>query len=339
MGGISAVINAYRESGFMHRNLVKYITTHRDGNKFTKLCIALTAYFSFVFLIMTFQYDIVHIHVSSRASFWRKSPFIIISKLFRRKIIFHLHGSEFKIFFDQELSGLKKSIALRIINLPDLIITLSESWKRWVEDIVSIPNVIFIHNSICPIKSDNTIVKKRHQLLFLGRIGERKGAFDLIEALAMDNLKDCDFELLMGGDGDLVAAKNLVKTYNLEEKIKFIGWVKGEEKIRLLQESSIFLLPSYNEGMPMSLLEALATGLPIIASTVGGIPQQVTDGSEGFLVTAGNINLLNLRIYELINSNNLQDTMAIACINKFNNEFSTYKILPQLELAYRELRS
>ncbi|MEO9946947.1 glycosyltransferase family 4 protein [Paraglaciecola sp.] len=339
MGGISTVVNAYREAGLFNLCNITYIATHSDGSKFKKLKLALFSYLSFILAMLSFKYDIIHVHVSSRASFWRKSVFITIGKLlFRKKIVFHLHGSEFKVFFDEELTGLKKTIALKIINMPDLIITLSESWKTWVENTVASPRVIFIHNSICPITTNKVVTKKRLQLLFLGRIGERKGAFDIIEALAKDNLKNCNFELLMGGDGDLESAKSLVNKYNLQEKIKFIGWVRGEQKLKLLQESAIFLLPSYNEGMPMSLLEALASGLPIIASTVGGIPQQVSDGSEGFLVEAGDIDLLNLRIHELLNNDDLQDRMAHACIEKFNSQFSTSVVLPQLEKVYLELR-
>jgi hypothetical protein len=99
MGGISTVINAYRKAGLFELNTIKYLTTHKDGSKTKKLYTAFSAYFIFCFLLFFCRYDILHIHVSSRASFWRKSPFIVFGRLFRSKIIFHLHGSEFKFFF------------------------------------------------------------------------------------------------------------------------------------------------------------------------------------------------------------------------------------------------
>jgi glycosyltransferase involved in cell wall biosynthesis len=339
MGGISTVVNAYRKAGLFEINGIKYLTTHKDGSKTKKLYTAFSAYFNFGFLLFFCNYDILHIHVSSRASFWRKSPFIVLGSLFRRKIIFHLHGSEFKIFFDVELSGLRKKMARKIINMPDVIITLSNSWELWAKQTVSKPKVICIHNSICPIPNVKGSKRRQKQLLFLGRIGERKGLFDLISALANDKLKGLDFKLLIGGDGDLEAAKLLIEKYNLESQIVFLGWVTGKEKIRLLQTSTVFLLPSYNEGMPMSVLEALASGLPIISTTVGGIPQQVTNGEEGFLIEPGDVETLAQRIYELGTDQRLWQSMSTACIQKFDKCFSTPKALPELKKVYQELRN
>jgi len=336
-GGISTVVKAYQDAGFLQKQNIIYITTHQDGTKSKKLYTALTSYYKYFVTLFCYDVNILHIHIASRASFWRKSLFIMIGRLFNKRIIFHLHGGEFKLFIENELHGLRKWFALKIINMADVIITLSESWEQWVLKTVNKPKVICIHNSIYPIPINKSMKRKSAQLLFLGKICAAKGALDLIQALTSTKLKNINLRLVMGGDGDIDNAKQLVKKYQLEDKVEFIGWISGEQKDQLLQESSILILPSYNEGMPMSILEALSAGLPIISTTVGGIPQQVTNGVEGYLITPGDISLLSERIYQLLTDIKKQQEMSNACIKKFNTYFSIFSAIPKLENIYQEI--
>ena len=102
-----------------------------------------------------------------------------------------------------------------------------------------------------------------------------------------DELSPC-FELIIGGKGDVKKLKDRIRKDNLSEIITFLGWIRGKDKHEALLDADLYLLPSYNEGLPISILEAMSYQLPIIATNVGGIPQVVKNFENGFLVQPGN---------------------------------------------------
>lgn len=339
MGGISTVVNAYRQHGLFKQCKVTYLTTHCDGSGLKKLAVAFKAIILFLFYMLFKNFSLVHIHLSSRASFFRKSFFILLCHLFRKPIILHLHGSEFKIFFDEELSGWKRVLALKIFNSPTVIVTLSDEWNAWVSSTVTRPEVITIQNSINPPELQVGVSKNRQQILFLGRIGTRKGAYDLIEAMVEVVAKCPDVILKMGGDGELEQAGQMAREKGVAGNIEFVGWVRGEDKARLLAESGIYILPSYNEGMPMSVLEALSVGLPVISTMIGGIPEQVQDQVEGLLIEPGDIKGMADSINTILSDQAVYDSMSAAAKLKFDSQFSADIILPQLESLYARVLS
>ena len=149
------------------------------------------------------------------------------------------------------------------------------------------------------------------KFLFLGRIGERKGAFDLIKAFSLlpEGEKN-NSELIMAGDGDLEEARNLVDHLNVSDQITFPGWIDTEERDRLLDQGSVFVLPSYNEGLPLSMLEAMAWGLPVIVTPVGGISEIVHDGENGLVVEPSNIEQLSGAMESLIVNEDLRTSLG-----------------------------
>ena len=145
----------------------------------------------------------------------------------------------------------------------------------------------------------------------MGYIGQRKGAFDLIKAFAsLPEKEQNDSILIMAGDGEVEAAKDLVASHNLSDRIIFPGWIGTEERDSLLSEVNIFVLPSYNEGMPLSMLEAMAWELPVVVTPAGGIGEVVTDGENGLIVEPGNIEQLKDAIKSLIADENLRLSLA-----------------------------
>jgi len=140
-----------------------------------------------------------------------------------------------------------------------------------------------------PVRQFSTPTK----LMFLGHIGQRKGAFDLIKAFASLPEQEKNSSLLiMAGDREVEAAKNLVASFNLSDKIIFPGWISTEERDLLLTKVYIFVLLSYNEGLTLSMLEAMAWELPVVVTPLGGIAEIVTNGENGLLVDPGNIEKL-----------------------------------------------
>jgi glycosyltransferase involved in cell wall biosynthesis len=131
-------------------------------------------------------------------------------------------------------------------------------------------------------------------VLFLGRIGERKGTFDLIRAA--ERLKAIDVRFLIAGDGDVERANAAIRAADLTNQVEVLGWVDDQRVVELLGHSDLYALPSYDEGLPMGILEAMASGLPIISTPVGGIPDAVIDGANGYLIEPGDSEALADRI-------------------------------------------
>ena len=171
-------------------------------------------------------------------------------------------------------------------------------------------------------------------LLFLGLITEQKGIFDLLEVLSEH--KD-EFEgkivLHIGGNGKVDKLKEFIHTKGLQNIVIYEGWVSGEKKIQMFNISDVFILPSYTEGLPVSILEAMSYGLPILSTPVGGIPEVVNE-SNGILFEPGNKNEIYDSILKLINSD-----INSATIKEQSLKYLPENIKSQLDAIYQQLES
>jgi glycosyltransferase involved in cell wall biosynthesis len=185
-----------------------------------------------------------------------------------------------------------------------------------------------------PSSPDNQFERIPYTVLFLGRLGQRKGVFDLLKVSCMLAKEFPNFKLILGGDGDIESCKKFVHENSLENHVDIIGWVSGEEKERLLSTSNVFTLPSYNEGFPMGVLEAMSAGIPIIASTAGGIPDAITSGVEGTLIDPGDVQALYLALNDAFTDKTKHQTFAKQAKLKFESKFSLAVVGLQISSLY-----
>jgi glycosyltransferase involved in cell wall biosynthesis len=258
-----------------------------------------------------------------------------MAKIYRKKVVIHMHGAEFMMFYNQELSKRQRKYVHKIFVMADSVIALSKEWKQNLDTILGEKAAKVIVNAV--IVPEEKSIKGNHTLLFLGRIGQRKGVYDLLKALRIVAETFPDFQLIIGGDGEAETLLQKSRVYNLQSYIQYVGWVSGEEKERLLKTSSILVLPSYNEGMPMSVLEGMSYGLPIVSTTVGGIPNLVTHGVEGYLLKPGDIQGLAKYILKLLEDNDLRKTMGEAARKRIEEEFSINTSIEALVSLYHEV--
>lgn len=295
-GGIASVVNGYREHDFGGKCEVSYIESYRNGSKWEKLTKALKGYLLFFREMIVDKPDIVHIHSSFGPSFYRKMPFIYMACFGGVPVINHIHGAEFETFY-LKASDRKKRRIRKVYGKCTMLIALSEEWKRNLESVVS-PEKITVIENYCKIP-DLSGTEKKKQILFLGEIGKRKGCYDIPEIYGRVLEKGERLPLIMAGDGELAEVKKLFEDRDLLESVSFPGWVRGADKDKYLKESGIFLFPSYYEGMPMAVLEAMAYGMAIVTTRVGGIPHLLEDGGSGYLCEPGDIEGLSKRLLEL----------------------------------------
>lgn len=285
-GGISAVVRYW--SGYFDG--MQYYPIYKAGGKFTKAWWYITSYVRMALKMASDRkVSIMHLHTAADGSFWRNADLVKLGRFFGRKIILHIHASRFKDFYN-EASSKDKARIIRTLKSTDRIIVLSQSWKEWFESIgISSSSLTILHN-ITPeptyIPSAKADDGKTH-FLFLGEIGQRKGVFDIIRAIAAHKDEaEGKIELRIGGNRNEEQLISAIKENGLDGIVRFEGWVSGEKKLRLLNWADIYILPSFNEGLPISILEAMSYGHPVISTPVGGIPEVVD--ANGILVTPGN---------------------------------------------------
>ena len=336
MGGIASVVNGYRNSDLEKEFQVTYVESYRNGGKVVKFMKAIKAYFLFLITLVFDRPDLVHIHSSFGPSFYRKMPFIYMSYWFKVPVINHIHGADFDSFY-VNANEKKRELVRKVYGKCTKLIALSKEWKSRLSEIV-------LPDTICVLENYGILRAERehsfsNRILFMSAIEERKGCFDipLIFRKVLEQVPDCT--LIMAGDGnpDVVKkVKESLKEY-VERSVFFPGWVSGEEKERWFQESDLFLLPSYNEGMPMAVLDAMGYGLPVISTNVGGIPQLVFDGKNGFLCEPGDIANFADKIVYYLNNDEARKKAEIAGRQIIKEQYSLELHLNKLAKIYSEV--
>lgn len=337
MGGIRTVVEGYVQAGLFEKIDCTYVTTHRPGSHWTKLAAALMGWTQVAWRLATLDAPLVHVHLSSRASFWRKAVVCLLARLARRPYLLHVHGSEFAEFFE-ECSPLARRVVCGVLAKADLVLALSEAWRATLEGISPRARIEVLTNAVPlpPLEDLRPAGERQPTLLFLGEIARHKGVTELAQAYARVADRFPQLKLVYAGTG---AAMEEVRRFpaqlRLEGRIECTGWLESQRKRAVLAEATIFVLPSYVEGMPMALLEAMSWGLPALATAVGGVPEVVTDQVNGLLVPPGDVAALADAIARLMSDPLLRERLGRAARETVTTRFSLHVAVERLLEIYR----
>ncbi|WP_165347066.1 glycosyltransferase family 4 protein [Gottfriedia acidiceleris] len=336
-GGISSVLNNYNENInlFTNKNCdVEILGTINSKNKYKQLLDFMI--FLLKFSIKVLGTDIVHIHTASYGSFTRKSILAMICKKINVPYIIHLHGAEFDLFYAK--SSKKKKINIKnYFNNAAKIVVLGEQWKKVVSEFTdNVANITILNNAVPLPKNKKYKTESNSKLVlgFLGEIGVRKGIYDLVNCIDQISIER-ELILQIAGNGEIDKLKDHINEKVNSHRFNIIGWINSEEKKKFLNSIDILVLPSYNEGLPMSILEAMSYGKPIISSSVGSISEAVLEGENGFLIEPGEINQLYKSIFEFIEKPYLKEIMGEKSRNIFYERFSLNNHINQLIGVYK----
>ncbi|AVX30365.1 Glycosyltransferase involved in cell wall bisynthesis [Carboxydocella thermautotrophica] len=288
---------------------------------------------------------IVHINTSSFLSFYQKSIFVLLSKIFKKKVILHIHSGNFLDFYNNA-NLLFKIYIKKILLISDRVAVLSNQWEKRFKSIDSEIKTVVLPNWVEMPKEDfmrnyNSRCEHTRIILYLGSIIENKGIHDLIKAIFLINNNLINFKVLIAGAGKaeyVSKCKKMVTNMGLVDKVHFINEVSGNEKYLLLRNASIFVLPSYYEGMPLAMLEAMSFGLPIIATKVGSIPEVIEEEVNGFLFEEGDAEKLAQKILYILNNYKLAEQIGKNNIEKISKYFSDEVVLRKFEELYYSLQ-
>lgn len=334
-GGVSSVVNGYYEAGLDKMCELTYLPTMQDGSKVKKLFVAVWARLRFEFLIK--EQDILHVHMSADNSFYRKAVFIRKAYKEKKKIIIHMHGSTFDLFYQERCNETQKKEVREIFRMADKVIALSEDWKEFLSKaICEADKIEVIYNAVKmpePYQKDYT----NQKMLFLGILGKRKGTYDLLEVLPEIFEKYPKAHIYFGGDGEREMAEKICQEKGIAGGVDFLGWVRGEEKEKWLKECSIYVLPTYHEGMPMSILEAMSYGMAVVSTYVGGIPHLIQNKENGLLCEAGDIAALQACLEELLQNPKYCEKLGRQAAEKIQKEFDIKKSIEKLLELYSAL--
>lgn len=264
---------------------MRHVATMEQGSAFARAVIFARAVRSLSTALEAIEPCIVHIHFASRGSTLRK--LILANMVLRagRPLVLHAHGGYFDKFH-RGLPGVLRRTVNGILQRANVLIALSSRWRDFYvnECELSPSHVAVLPNPVrWSPEVPNRAGRRQVQFLFLGHMCETKGTYDLVKAFAAlpDSVR-ARARLVLAGDGDNEAIAKLAAP--LGEQVSVLSWIDSAERERLLAQSDVFVLPSYNEGVPMSLLESMAAGMPAIVTPVGGIPDVLRHGVEGLMV-------------------------------------------------------
>ncbi len=341
-GGITTVINQFKKNNWKNKNIdFKFIPTYIEGNTMKKSLFFVVAYLKIIWHCLTDNLDIIHIHMSYRGSFFRAYFIHKLCCIFKIKDIIHLHGSEFKKWYDENCSEHEKKMVKKLLRESNKIIVLGREWEKRILSIEPLAKTEIVNNTVSIPNIKAKFNKDCFNILFLGVLIKRKGVYDLLYAISKlkdkKDLKNKKF-IIAGSGNEQEKIKNKAKDLKINEYIEFTGWIDSKQKKQLLEKSQLMVLPSYNEGLPMAILEAMSYGIPVVATNVGDISEAVINEKNGFLVKAGNIEELTNAIFKIIDCN--QDEWERLSNNSkkiVNEKFSDIEYFNKFETIYKTI--
>ncbi len=288
--------------------------------------------------------DIVHFHVSVRGSFYRKLMLFTLAKLSGRKTIFHLHAGNFERFESNAGKMSKRAIGW-FIRRSNATVAVSRSIADELRRLGAKPSTLHvIGNTAClaeqasqksvePGTADDSVP----YVAFAGRLTEAKGLAELLKAIALLGDDGLTVALKLAGGGDIERWKQLAIDYGIDDRVSFVGWLDGDEKLAFYRNARVFCMPSYYESFGISTLEAMFAGIPVVGTRLGGFLDLVEEGETGFLVKANDPEALAARIRLLMVDDSLARAMGTAARRRAIRCFSMEHTLRRYVNCYREI--
>lgn len=339
-GGISAVLQVYRDAGFFDEWGAEHVASHIDqGGAPYKLLFGLRAFLQVMSLWLRGRISVLHVHTASGPSFWRKllvaGPVLLSST----PVVMHVHGGAFRTFFYERCTPLQRWIVRMALERSRLVLGLTEEWVQTLQAMAPRARVQALVNPVqMPGQAALTEEQPRNVLLYLGLLDRKKGTHDLLEAYArLPEALRQRWQLVLAGTGDIEGLKTLAAQRGVSHQVELPGWIGPEQKLELLRRAGALALPSYAEGLPMAILEALAHGVPVVASAVGGIPQVVQNDVTGYLVAPGDLDALTERLSQLLRDPVLARQMGHRGHDLIESKYAAPAVLNALGRAYEGL--
>jgi glycosyltransferase involved in cell wall biosynthesis len=336
ISGVTTHLNALFGSRLAaHFNLVHFQvgSEGRAEGAAGKLWRFLSSPFALAASILRHGAEVVHINTSlNPKSYWRDLAYFVVAKLCGARVVYQVHGGSLATF-----GG---SFVRWAARLPDVVVVLSQAEReRWraaapAQLVEALPNGIDCQ----PYRRYNREAADRDtplRLIYIGRLAPAKGLLESIEAVRLARSRGIATRLVVAGSGQEEARlRQYVRDSGLSREITFVGPAYGETKARLLSQADVLVLPSYSEGLPYSLLEAMAAGVVPVVTPVGAIPDVVTDGEHGVLVEPRDAGAIARAIERLSADKAAVARMSAACRKRIASAYSIERVAKDFSELY-----
>lgn len=296
-------------------------------------------------LISEFKPDILHAHAATAPGYLG----LLINTTHKLPLVCSLRGSDINSypFYDRFSLYLTKNLisrADRLVSVSSALKKATEAIERPNQEIKVIYNgcdintFIFRQKDRHQIRNELGISDKEHVLIFVGSISKDKGIFELLDAFSRLYSTNINVHLVIIGNGpDRSSIQSIVLSDKIRNNVHIIGKLPNHVIPKYLSASDVFILPSYSEGLPNVVLEAMSCSLPVIASSVGGIPEAVVDGKSGILVEKKNADSLKIAIEYVIYNTKKAKEMGINGRKIVENKFTWPRNAEEVIQVYKEL--
>ncbi|TMH59819.1 MAG: glycosyltransferase family 4 protein [Betaproteobacteria bacterium] len=322
-GSIAAVVESYRANGLFKRWPIQYIATRGDGTLVQRSVLLAKAGRDFGSMLAQHRRMAVHVHAAAGAGFWREAAFMGAALAAGCPLVVQLHGNG----FDASIRWFLERAAA--------VCVPCEASRTWVKSMARNADVVLAPPPVAVAVPE--LPAKPNLVLFLGRLEAKKGIYDLLDAVAGLRAAVPDVRLVCAGDGDRIGVARYAERLGIADAVKFTGWVGPSGKRALLEHAAAFALPSYDEALPVSLLEAMSAGVPVVASPTGGIGEVVADDASGFLVAPGDKAGLERALRRLLIDRELAARVGAAARETARARFAPERALSVLENLYESL--
>jgi glycosyltransferase involved in cell wall biosynthesis len=335
-GGITSVTQTWLASEALRGVEVIHVGTVGEGRRRQKAIQMVQAQGAFLQGLRK-KPDLVHIHVANWLSFLRKLWYLQQARAAGLPVVLHIHGSQFADLHDKSEVG--AALVRHAFQRAALVLALSEGARRsfdeWTggrarTEVLYNPVVLDGVGTGRPLAEPPVI-------LFMGLIGDRKGVFDLVAVIPEILAVAPGTRFVFGGNGEVDRLRAAIAAAGVEGSCEVLGWVAGADKVRAFERASIYCLPSYREGLPVSVLEAMAAGLPVVSTAIAGTPEAVADGETGFLVEPGDRGALAERLVRLARDASLRASMGQAGRSLAEARFGSEAIAGRLRDLWESL--
>lgn len=305
-----------------------------QGNGAVRFCLAtLIALKQMLLFPFRRPADVIHVHSSHWYSFYQSSWYVLFAALvWRRPVILHVHGSSFDEFLETDSVPVRllQSVVFRA---SDVVVALSDSWAELLERRVDPRKVTVLHNAVDVSEYDPSFSVSPMRMSFVSNHIRRKGVEELVGAI--DQLAEgMSVDITIAGKGPL---SHLVEDLaDSRSGVEYVGYVSEERKCEILNESTVYALPTYAEGVPIAILEAMAGGNAIVSTDVGGISSVVGE-NNGVLVEPGDADELADALRTLLADPERVQSMARESRRRVEAAHSWEKVTADLVELYDSL--
>ena len=334
ISGVTTHLNALFGSRLAAHFELVHFQVGSEGRKEGALA-RLWRFFSSPFMlaasVLRHDAEVVHINTSLNAkSYWRDLAYLLVGKLCGARVVYQVHGGSLATF----------RILRWAARVPDVVVVLSQAEReRWrslapAQLVEALPNGIDCQ----PYQRYNRAAADPDtplRLIYIGRLAPGKGLLESLEALRIARARGVPARLvLVGGGPEEPRLRQYVRDAGLTRDVTFVGPAYGDAKAHLLSQADVLLLPSYSEGLPYSLLEAMAAGVVPVVTPVGAIPDVVAEGEHGLIVPPRDAGAIAAAIERLATDKAAMARMSVACRKRIAGAYSIERVAKDFSELY-----